>query len=240
MKKTTCSRLALLAAIFAFAPLCISLAADNSANTSDAVAQPATASTPAASAVAAPVKLPYGVEDVLKLSRAQIGDSIILNYIQSSGTIYNLAPKDIVYLRDQGVSDQVLNAMLDQRKRVELASQAAAAAAAATSVANAPTVSTAPMAPDASTFPVAPTADQSMTYAEAPLTPPASSVYVIPYPAASYAYYGSYYPYYYGPGYYGGWYGPSVAFGFRFGGHGGFHGGHGSFAGHGGSGGHHR
>src|SRR4029077_18713742 len=38
----------------------------------------------------APVRLPYGVEDVLKLSRAQIGDDITLNYIQNNGTIYNL------------------------------------------------------------------------------------------------------------------------------------------------------
>src|SRR5207248_2019001 len=50
------------------------------------------------------------------------------------------------------------------------------------------------------------------TYVEAPLTPPASSVYVIPYAPSSYAYYGAYgYPYY------GGWYGPSIGFGFRFG-----------------------
>src|SRR5260221_6567528 len=71
-------------------------------------------------------KLPYGAEDVLKLSQANIGEEIILNYVQSSGTIYNLSPKDIVYLHNQGVSEKVINAMIDQRKRVELAAQAAA------------------------------------------------------------------------------------------------------------------
>src|SRR5438128_4692372 len=65
----------------------------------------------------ATVKLPYGVDDVLKLSRAKVNEDIIQSYIQNSGTIYNLGPNDIVYLRDQGVSDRVLNAMLDQRKK---------------------------------------------------------------------------------------------------------------------------
>ena len=42
---------------------------------------------------AAPVKLPYGVEDVLKLSRAQVSEDVTLNFIRNSGTIYNLAPR---------------------------------------------------------------------------------------------------------------------------------------------------
>jgi hypothetical protein len=133
--------------------------------------------------------------------------------------------------------------MLDQRKRVELAAQMAQAQAAA--AANAPAVSGENMAAAAPGY-----TDSNATYAQAPLTPPASTVTVIPYPAASYAYYGyypyayyGYYPYaYYGP-YYGGYYGPSVAFGFAYGCyggyhgayHGGYHGGHGSYA----SGGHH-
>lgn len=232
MKTTTISfRLALMAGFAFLAPLSSVPAADT--NSSDAVS----AQTPAApapvvnSTTTAPVKLPYGAEDVLKLSRAQIGEDVILNYVQSSGTIYNLTPKDIVYLHDQGVSEKVLNAMIDQRKRVEMAAQPPVVPAAAPDVANAPMVANAPSVPDAGTAPVAP------TYAEAPLTPPASTVYTIPYPAAGYPYYGSYYPYYYGPGYYyGGWYGPSIAIGFGFGRggfHGGFHGGH-SFGGHGG------
>src|SRR5437016_4186417 len=64
----------------------------------------------------APPKLPYGVEDVLKLSRAQVNEEITLSYIQTSGTIYSLGSKDIVYLKQQGVSDKVINAMLEQRK----------------------------------------------------------------------------------------------------------------------------
>src|SRR5438552_13472071 len=55
----------------------------------------------------ATVKLPYGVADVLKLNRGKVSDEIIVTYVQSSGTVYNLSPQDIVYLRDQGVSDRV-------------------------------------------------------------------------------------------------------------------------------------
>src|SRR5689334_1742574 len=131
MRKTTFARLCLAAGLAAFTQVGSSFADDNNAAAPDAAQpQPAATSASVASSAAAPVKLPYGVEDVLKLSRAQIGENIILNYVQSSGTIYNLTPKDIVYLRDQGVSDKVVSAMLDQRKRVELAAQAASAPAA--------------------------------------------------------------------------------------------------------------
>ncbi len=234
----THSRLALLTGVVAFLPLCISLAADT--NSGDAPAsQPAVTTAPAVSVAPAPTKLPYGAEDVLKLSRAQIGEEIILNYVQNSGTIYNFAPKDIVYLKSEGVSDKVISTMLNQRKRVELAAQATAAQA---TVAQAAGVANAPTGPDANVAGAAPSyTDPNATYAEAPLTPPASSVTVLPYPAATYAYYGPYgYPYgYYGP-YYGGYWGPGVSFGFRFGGHGGFRGGHGSFGGRGGFHGGHR
>ena len=92
---------------------------------------PAPGTTPAQmQAVLAPttVKLPYGVEDVLKLSRAQVSEDVIVNYIHSTGTIYCLSPEVIVYLRNEGVTDRVINAMIDQRQNVpaETAAQAAA------------------------------------------------------------------------------------------------------------------
>ena len=75
------------------------------------VALSATAQTPAPSTTttstpaptdSAPATLPYGAEDVLKLSRAQVSEDVTLNFIHNSGTVYNLAPKDIVYLRNAG------------------------------------------------------------------------------------------------------------------------------------------
>jgi hypothetical protein len=174
------------------------------------------------------VKLPYGVADVLKLSQAQISEDIIVNYVQNSGTIYNLAPGDIVYLRNQGVSDRVLNTMLDQKGRVAgsaagsgpqvVASAGPAAGMPAPAPAPAP-VEAAPPAPAPGPGPAPGTAA-----VEAPMTPPASSVYVIPYPAATSAYYGSYYyPYGYGYPYaysypYPYYWGPRVSVGVRIGG----------------------
>jgi hypothetical protein len=198
---------------------------------------PAPASAAPAPAVTdtAPVKLPYGVEDVLKLTRAQVSEDVTLNFIHNTGTIYNLSPNDIVYLRNQGVSDRVINTMLDQRKNVpaETAAQTAPPPAVATSPA--------PIYPDANAAAAAQASPQyAPTYAQPapayvepqPAYAPPSTVYVIPYSSGGY-YYPSYYPYY--GGYYG-YYGPSVTFGFGYRGggyyggyrggyHGGYHGG---------------
>jgi len=142
--------------------------------------------TPAASD-APPARLPYGVDDVLKLSRAQISDDITLNYIKNSGTIYNLGPKDIVYLRNEGVSDKVINTMMDQRSNVpaDVANQNALQAQAAASAAGA-----VPVSADATTAQAAPVYIQPQPFYVEP-TPvyvppepayePASTLYIIPY-----------------------------------------------------------
>jgi len=182
--------------------------------------------TPAPAVVASTtVKLPYGVEDVLKLSRAQINEDIILNYVQNSGTIYNLGPNDLVYLREQGVSDRLVNAMLDQRKRANEAAQVAQAAQAAQPAqpAYAPAPTMDPSIANGTAY-TQPAASDSATYVQQP----ASSVYVIPYPAARSAYYSYGYPYSYGYGYYA----PSVAFSIGFGGRGCYSSYHGHYGGH--------
>jgi len=140
----------------------------------------------------AQTKLPYGVEDVVKLSRSQISEDVILSYVQNSGTIYNLAPKDLVYLKEAGVSDRVVNAMQDQRKR---ANEAAALIA-----------SQQPLYQDNTPVNTAPAyTDSAPEYTQpAEAQPAPSTLYVIPYTPSVYSYYG--YPYYYRP-YYGGYYG---------------------------------
>ena len=182
----------------------------------------AAAQTPAApKETASTPKLRYGVEDVLKLSRSQVSEDVTLSFIQTSGTIYDLRPKDIVYLKEQGVSDKVINAMIDQKKKaIEVASQNAAAAsqAAAVSAEAAASPIAAPFTPFAPSY-----ADAAPIYAEPePDYVPASTLYVIPYPAAAAAYnnYNYYHPYfaygYYGSSrYYGGYCAPSTVY--RFG-----------------------
>jgi hypothetical protein len=205
-------------------------------------AQTGTNTAPALAATAAPapaetttVILPYGVADVLKLSRAQVSEEVTVNYIQNSGVAYNLAPNDIVYLHSQGVSDRLINAMLDERKRV------IAQAAAAQPVAPAPAApAAAPTYADASAAAPAYAPVYAQPQVQAQAAP--STVYVVPYSQATSPYYN--YPYYYSsPYYYGGYYwGPSISLGFRFGGggyYGGYHGGYYGGNGHSGGGYHH-
>ena len=169
------------------------------------------AAEPAATSQTSPVQLSYGVPDVLKLAQAHVDDAVIVAFIGNSGTIYNLTSPEIVYLHEQGVSDQVVTTMLDQRTKVQ-----------ETAARTAPP-------PDSSavnTTQSAPTyAQPSTTYVEtAPAYVPSSSVYVIPYPYATDAYYG-YRPYY---GSYYGYSYPGLSFSFGFGNYyrsGGYHGG---------------
>ena len=183
-------------------------------------ATPPTTTSSTATTTTEPAKLPYGVEDVLKMSRAQVSDDVIATYIQNTGTIYNLGPNDIVYLKDQGVSDRIVNTMLDQRR---IANEVAAQAQQQQAAAQTP-------APAENSGPVTTPAYSDQQAAVPAVTQPAAStLYVIPYPTPSYPYYSrpyfSYsYPHYYSyPSYcsypysYGSYcYGRPVV-GFRFG-----------------------
>ena len=108
--KTKCFQSSLLA-IAAVAALVFTTASVTAQDSTIAAAQPAVASQPAP-------QLSYGVPQVLQLVQAKVSDGIIVNYIQNSGTIYSLTAGEIVYLKQQGVSDSVLNAMLNQRSRL--------------------------------------------------------------------------------------------------------------------------
>jgi len=59
---------------------------------------------------------PDGVAEVLQLARAKVSDNIIIAYIRQSGSSYNLDANQIISLRQQGVSEAVINAMLTQPK----------------------------------------------------------------------------------------------------------------------------
>jgi uncharacterized membrane protein YgcG len=194
-------------------------------------AQEPTAATAQSAAASQPApQLSYGVPQVLQLVQARVSDGIIVSFIQNSGTIYSLNAGEIVYLKQQGVSDPVLNAMLNQRSRLTGSTDPAATTASSTTA-------------SAQTYTPAP--QPAVTYVETtPAYVPSSTVYVIP-DTQTYQYdawyYGGY-PYYsYRPysGYYG-YYGsyPALSFSFGWGGNygGGYHGGY-NGGWHGGSGG---
>ena len=176
---------------------------------------PAQDATTTASAGQTAPMLSYGVTQIIQLSKAKIGDDTIVNYIRNSGSSYGLDASQIVYLKQQGVSDTVINTMLSQpRVTPAVAPQPVPATAGSTATATA-TVVTQP----------------AVTYVQPATTyVPASSVYVIPdtqtYNYYSYAYrpyspcyYSGYYYPCYGPVYYGGGY-PAVSLSFGYsGGH---------------------
>ncbi len=152
---------------------------------------------------AAAPQLAYGVPQILQLAQAKVSDDTIIAYIHNSGNSYGLNADQIIYLRQQGVSDNVINVMLNQPKTAAV---------------------TAPAAPPDNSY----QAQAPASYAPAPTTTyvqsAPSAVYVVPNSQAYY--YSGYYaqPYYYP---YYAWPYPAVSLSFGFGGgfHGGFHGG---------------
>jgi hypothetical protein len=153
-------------------------------------------------------QLSYGVSQIMQLAQAKVSDATIIAYIQNSGNSYGLDANQIIYLRQQGISDNVINVMLNQPKIASTTAQPAAQ----------PDNSYTAQTSTASTQP-------TTTYAQ---TVPSSTVYVMPDTQTYYydAYYAQpyYYPYY-------AWPYPGVSVSLGFGGvwgggfHGGFHGG---------------
>lgn len=74
------------------------------------------------------ILLSSSAEDVLKLTKAKISDDVTLAFIQSRDHSYRLTAAEILYLRNAGVSDRLLTAMLTQPAASADASQPASAA----------------------------------------------------------------------------------------------------------------
>lgn len=190
-----------------------------SAQTNAAVSSPAPA---ASESPAAPsFKLPSRLDEITQLSKAGVGENVILAYIKDSHTAYNLNAQDIIKLRDDGVSPQVTAALIQRGAEVRQAAQEAAreSQVQSTEVAAAPTYQTQPVAEQ-----------PAVTYVAAPVVVrPASTVSVHYFGAPSYRAAPSYYyPRYgssvsyvtYGSSYY---HAPRASFSFGFGGHFGGH-----------------
>jgi hypothetical protein len=191
----------------------------------------AEAAAPASASETRTVQLSSGVPEILKLGRGKVGDEVIIAFIVNSGKIYHLSASEILYLREQGVSDQVLTAMLSAGQNVAATAAQAAAQAAPQRAPTGPTADWVNSSPQPAPAPTQYAPQPAPTYvAAAPVYTQPSPVYV--YPAPSYGYYDSW-PYYWGYS--------ALSFNFGFGGghYGGYHGGgfHGGGF-HGGGGGH--
>ena len=56
---------------------------------------------------------PISTEDVVKMSKAGIPESVIISKIERSGTVFHLEVSDILALKKAGVSDKVIEAMVN-------------------------------------------------------------------------------------------------------------------------------
>jgi outer membrane lipoprotein SlyB len=56
---------------------------------------------------------PLGVADVKALAAAGVGDNVIISQIRNSHTVYHLSAADIIDLRDSGVSNPVIDFMIN-------------------------------------------------------------------------------------------------------------------------------
>jgi hypothetical protein len=188
--KTRISTVALCAVLAGFSPFLFAALAANDQNSTAAITN----------TDAQPVQLSPGLDDVVKLTKGGVSESVIITYVQSSGVMYRPTAEDLIQLREAGVSGQVTTALLQRGGELHqsaLKSQQQAQAAARTA---AQTRSAQPAQP-------------ATTYAAAPtyLTPPPASASTVTYigapkhltyPVNSYYSYGGYcrpryYPRYY-------------------------------------------
>ncbi len=167
----------------------------------------------ASAAQTTPVQLSYGVSQIVQLSKANVSEGTIVNYIQNSGNAYGLDANQIVYLKQQGVSDNVINVMLNQPRPVATPNYSTASSASATAVVAQPSVDYAP-APASTVYVIPDT--QTYNYYAYGYRPYSGGYYYPCYRPVYYSYPGVSLSFGFGGGYRGGWGG-----GYR----GGYHGG---------------
>jgi hypothetical protein len=127
-----------LLAVSAVAFLWLPLASD----AGQAAPKPAPAARPAtarpAPAKASPTATASDIDQIIELARSGVGDNLIVKTVQNSGKVYTLAPTDVLRLKKAGVSEPVIEAMLDTGSHAKAVAPAPAPAPAQGAVARAP------------------------------------------------------------------------------------------------------
>ena len=98
-----------------------------------------------------PSGLSPDLQEVVKLSQEQMSDDVVINYIKNSGKAYTLTADDLIYLKDQGVSQGVISAL----EQMASSSVAAANQTSATNISTA-TPAPAPLSAPVQTTPTPP------------------------------------------------------------------------------------
>lgn len=70
-----------------------------------------------------PPPAPLSLAEIISMAKAGSWDDDIIRRIESSGTVYRLGADDVVRLRKEGVSDRVINYMLETYTRAAVAEQ---------------------------------------------------------------------------------------------------------------------
>jgi len=66
----------------------------------------------AAMVAANPPRGPLGITDVAQLAQAHVSDDVIISQIRATGSVYRLSSTDTIWLKQNGVSDIVVQEML--------------------------------------------------------------------------------------------------------------------------------
>ena len=99
---------------------------------------------PTAAAPTAPlppqrIPLPPAVDAVADLAQSQVGEMVILEYVKKSPNVFDLTADQIIYLKDIGLSDQVIATMMARSQELRAAGAVPSPGApAASTAANAP------------------------------------------------------------------------------------------------------
>ena len=65
---------------------------------------------------------PLGLADIKALAKAGVSDEVIISQIKNSHTVFKLSSADIIDLHNSGVSDAVVNFMLNTQNTADAAS----------------------------------------------------------------------------------------------------------------------
>jgi hypothetical protein len=150
-----------------------------------------------------------GLDDVVKLTKAGVSETVILTFVQSSGVMYSPSAQDLIQLREAGVSPNVTTALIHRGSGLRQSALKSQQEAQAEAQARDQTAQPATGYAAATTHVTAPAASSTVTYIGAPA--------FFNYPVRYYGYPGYYSPGYRYPRYHG--YYPRVALGYHFGGH---------------------
>jgi len=71
----------------------------------------------AAQVAAATAQPPLGITDVAQMAQNHVGDDVIITQIRATGSVFRLSSTDTIWLKQQGVSDAVVQEMLASANR---------------------------------------------------------------------------------------------------------------------------